>query len=310
MNVQILEHRGRFLKPCPGTQRYICCGYWILHLGTGCPMGCTYCILQAYLDDPRPRIFGNMEQGLEEALQEIGRYPERIYRVGTGEFMDSLALDPKARFSEMLLPRFSKVRNAVLELKTKTTHIHRLLSLPQRNRIIVSWSLNSPSMADTEERGAPAVIQRIQAAQRCQEAGFVVGFHFDPLIWHDGWEQGYEETVSLLRRHIDPGGVIWVSMGSLRFMPMLKAIIRRRHPQSRILNGEFIRGLDGKMRYFKPIRIELYQRLRELLEAWHPDLGLYLCMESDEVWQRSMGWSPGSSEGLSRYLDGRVQEFF
>jgi len=47
-----------------------------------------------------------------------------------------------------------------------------------------------------------------------------------------------------------------------------------------------------------------------LLHQWHPDLGLYLCMESNEVWQESMGWRPETSEGLCIYLDERVRKFF
>jgi spore photoproduct lyase len=93
-------------------------------------------------------------------------------------------------------------------------------------------------------------------------------------------------------------------------MPELKSIIRQRHPQTGVLDGEFIRGLDGKFRYFKPIRIALYRFIRENLEKWHSNLGLYLCMESDEVWEKGMGWSPKDSPGLCRFLDGRVLEFF
>jgi spore photoproduct lyase len=77
-----------------------------------------------------------------------------------------------------------------------------------------------------------------------------------------------------------------------------------------LLNGEFIMGLDGKMRYFKPIRIEMYAFMKEKLDEWYPDLGLYLCMESDEIWEKSMGWSPVENIGLARYLDGRVKKIF
>jgi spore photoproduct lyase len=93
-------------------------------------------------------------------------------------------------------------------------------------------------------------------------------------------------------------------------MPSLKAIVRKRRPSSRILDGEFVTGLDGKLRYFKPIRLELYGWLREILDAWSRDLGLYLCMESDDVWSHALGWSPSSSQGLSLYLDERVKRFF
>jgi spore photoproduct lyase len=210
----------------------------------------------------------------------------------------------------MLLPQFSRRKNAILELKTKTTRISRVLASKYRERIVLSWSLNGAWISVREEKGAASIQKRIEAARECQSEGFTLGFHFDPLIPYPGWRDDYARTIELLDRRIDPRGIIWISMGSFRFMPALKPIIRKRHPTSSVLNGEFVSGLDGKMRYFKPIRIELYDFVRRLLEGWHPDLGLYLCMESDEVWRSSMGWSPETSDGLRHYLDQRVVKFF
>ena len=93
-------------------------------------------------------------------------------------------------------------------------------------------------------------------------------------------------------------------------MPALKSKIRKRHRNSRILDGEFVPGLDGKMRYFKPVRIEMYAYMAEMLRSWYGDLGLYLCMESHDIWQKSLGWSPKNTEGLSHFLDRRVLKFF
>ena len=59
--------------------------------------------------------------------------------------------------------------------------------------------------------------------------------------------------------------------------------------------------------------IEAYHFVRshpEMLVQWEKDLGIYLCMESDEVWRKSLGWSPVDSDGLSHYLDQRVVKFF
>lgn len=308
--LHLLEYSGDILKPCPGTTNHICCGYQILNVAANCPLDCSYCILQSYFNEPDLRVFANVEERLGEVLHNIDNNPDRIFRIGTGEFTDSLALDPLVGWTEMLVPLFSRRKNAVLELKTKTTHIEKLVSLRERGQIIVSWSLNSPTIAATEEHKAAGIRKRLEAAQRCQSAGFIVGFHFDPLIPHPNWEDDYLRTLDLMADLIDPARIIWISMGSFRFMPSLRAIIRQRHPHSSVLDGEFIRGLDGKMRYFKPIRMELYEFMRRHLEAWHDDLGLYLCMESDEIWSRTMGWSPKNTEGLSRFLDDRVKKFF
>ena len=179
-----------------------------------------------------------------------------------------------------------------------------------RDRIVVSWSLNSPLVTSREEHNAAPLKKRLKAAKQCQAEGFILGFHFDPLIAHPKWKEGYMRTLDVMYEYIEPKGIIWISLGSFRFMPGLKSIIRRRHPNSRVLDGEFVRGLDGKMRYFKPIRMELYSFMREQLEKWVPNSGLYLCMESDDVWEKVMGWSPRHSIGLKSYLDSRVVEIF
>ncbi|HDG96907.1 MAG TPA: DNA photolyase [Desulfobacterales bacterium] len=308
--VYFVSYPGEVLKPCPGTTEHICCGYQILNIGTNCPMDCSYCILQSYFNQPGVRIFGNIEQRLQDVFGVIDAFNDRIFRVGTGEFTDSLALDPVVGWTELLVPEFSRRRNAVLELKTKTDHVERLLRIGVRDRIIVSWSLNAAEIVFHEEHGAASLKKRLEAARRCQEEGYVLGFHFDPLIYYPGWREDYLRTLELMDKLLEPKGIIWISLGSFRFMPQLKYIIWRRHPRSIVTKGEFVPGRDGKMRYFKPIRVELYSFMREQLEQWSQDLGLYLCMESPDIWETSMGWNPGNTESLSAYLDERVRKIF
>ena len=120
--LHLLNHKGEFLKPCPGTKEYICCGYQILNVATNCPLDCTYCILQSYfLNQPNLRIHVNLEENLAGILAAIDKNPHQIFRVGTGEFADSLALDPIAHWTDILMGPFSARKNAVLEFKTKTT---------------------------------------------------------------------------------------------------------------------------------------------------------------------------------------------
>lgn len=308
--LRLVSFPGEFFKPCPGTKGYLCCGYHILHGGTNCPLDCSYCILQAYLNQPSLRVFVNLEQELPKLASVLDAEPDRVFRVGTGEFMDSLALDPWVRWTDLLLPFFSSRGNAVLELKTKTDCVEGVLASRERRGVVVSWSLNSPSITAGEERGAPSIRKRLQAARRCQEEGLVVGFHFDPLIYYAGWKEGYLRTLDMLDQYVEPGLIIWISLGCMRYLPALKPIIRRRHPRSVVLDGEFIPGLDGKMRYFKPIRTEMYGFMAEHLGKWCSSLGLYLCMESGDVWQDALGWMPEDSAALAEFLDGRALSFF
>jgi spore photoproduct lyase len=234
-----------------------------------------------------------LEEKLHSIAQFLDRNPDKIFRIGTGEFTDSLALDPIAGWSDILIPFISKRKNAVLELKTKTDQIEGLFSSPYRSRIVVSWSLNSPDITTREEKGAPGIQKRLEAAKRCQAEGFQVGFHFDPLIQHPGWEDGYRRTLEMMDNFINPKGVIWVSLGGLRYLPALKSIIRKRHPKSSILTGEFIPGLDGKMRYFKPIRIEMYEFMTEM-RTWDFTFAWRAMTSGRRAWGGLRGTPKGS----------------
>jgi spore photoproduct lyase len=306
-SLRLIHYKGEFLKSCPGTRRYICCGYQILNVGINCPMDCSYCFLQSYVNQPSLRVFSNLADNLNAIGEVIDNHPERIFRIGTGEYTDSLALNYIARWTDFLLPFFSCRNNCILELKTKTSFIQDIIKSSHRKRIVVAWSLNTHRIIANEEKRTASLKERIISAQECQKAGFVVAFHFDPLINYSGWENEYEEVIQLLERYINPESVIWISIGSFRYMPDLKWSILRRFPGTHIFDGEFVTGLDGKLRYFKPIRVEMYAKLSERLKKWYDNLGIYLCMESDDVWKQSFGWSPKNSSTLSDYLDNRVR---
>jgi spore photoproduct lyase len=304
----LCRNKGRFIEPCPGTSEYLCCGYTILNTGTGCPLACSYCVLQAYLNNPFITLYANLEEMWDELAGGGCVLQQDTLRIGTGEFGDSLALEHLTDFVPAVFSFLSRQRNALLELKTKTARIEPLLRRDFSDRIMLSWSLNAEEIARSEEHGAASIEDRIRAAARAAAAGYRVGFHFDPLILFPGWEAGYKKIVDMIASLVPASAIAWVSLGALRYMPLLKNISRQRFSASRIFTGEFVPGLDGKMRYFQPLRIELFARLATWLRDYAPDIFIYLCMESPAVWQQALGFSPSSNADLKRMLDERVKK--
>ncbi len=306
--LEVVAFRGRLLKSCPGTRRYFCCGYKILHFGVQCTLDCSYCILQAYLNQPNLRLFGNTDDMMRELESELHDHPDSLYRIGTGEFTDSMLLDPWTGLSRMLVPFFSRQPNAVLELKTKTDFIQNLADLDHGGHSITAWSLNAKTIRRREEPKAASIRERLDAAKKCSEWGYKLAFHFDPMIEHPGWREGYLDTLQRLFEAVDPSNVVWISLGAFRFMPDLKPIIQSRHPKSSIPYGEFIRGLDGKMRYFRDIRVELYAPMVEYIRRVDPGICVYLCMEGRDIWRDAFGFSPEEKGGLPAMLDQAVKD--
>ena len=297
----LTNNRGAFFKRCPGTSHYTCCDYHILHIGTFCHMDCAYCVLQTYFHPPILQFFVNHDDLMTELNTVLSQ--EKIMRIGTGEFTDSLIWELWTDLSGPLIQRFASQNHAVLELKTKTTAIQKLQLLAHNRKTIAAWSLNTDQIINTQERATASLTGRLKAAVKCESWGYPLAFHFDPLVIYDGCEKDYSQVIDDLFSNVSADNIAWISLGTLRFPPALKARIENRFPESKIIYEEFITGLDGKMRYFKPLRIKLYQKIITDIRELAPDVLIYLCMEDDEVWEESLGFKPAQRGGLAHMLD-------
>lgn len=304
----LCSNKGEFLKGCPATREYRCCDYQVINVGMGCPMDCVYCILQAYLNNPYISFFVNIDDLFNELQNKIDAETSAFSRIGTGEFSDSMALDRITGLSRKLVRFFGQRENVILELKTKSAAVDNLKDLKHNDKTIISWSLNSPEIMAQEELRAATLDQRLEAAAKCASWGYPLSFHFDPIIAHDNWQEGYEYTIDALFSAVPKSAIRWISLGGLRYLPKLKDIATGRFPHSTIFYHEFIEGLDDKKRYFRPLRTSIYKTIYQKLSAVaDPKTCIYFCMESDEIWQEVMGFVPAQKGGLGAMLDASVQ---
>ena len=297
--------KGSFLKKRPGiSPGMVCCNYYVVNLAKNCIYDCSYCFLQDFLgNNPMQVAYVNVEDLLVELEEVFTQYPDRNFRVGTGELTDSLALDAIVPYTAYLLPFFNQQSNAVLELKTKSDQIANLLDHSDPTNIIVSWSLNPQTVIDQEEKGTPSLVQRLESAKACLDKGYRIGFHFDPIILIPGWEDAYQQLVNILCDSLPIAKVEWVSLGSFRYRPSLKSIIKNRHPQTHLFTSEHLPSKDGKFRYLRPLRNHAYKTIRGYLKSRLEELNIYICMETQEIWEGVTGKTPRSDEKLDQFFD-------
>lgn len=282
--------KGPLLKPCPATkENYTCCRYWTINAQLNCPLDCTYCVLQTFLNFPLITVFVNVRDVLKEIDALLMSQPRRLFRMGTGELTDSLALDPITHLNESLI-RHCLPEKMILEIKTKTDLIRHLPKIPKRN-IVISWSLNPDEVVKTDELKSATVGARLKAAQAALKKGYRLGFHFDPLLITEGWKEKYQKLIDRLTGAVPEKDVLWISLGSFRYPPNLKAVMDSRFPKTRLTTEEFIKGADGKMRYFRPERTKLYRTIYKMLREKWRGVFIYFCMENQTVWQEVMGFS-------------------
>jgi len=313
----LARSQGDIVKGCPGTDKsYLCCNYQVINQTQNCPMHCSYCILQFYLNQPATVLYTNYDEIFTELKSKIERQPKRFFRIGTGELGDSLAIDGSVLFAKQAIRVFAEIPNALLELKSKTTDIEDLLHLEHNGHTVLAWSLNPQEIIHQNEFTTAQLIPRLAAAQKAAEAGYLLAFHFDPILFYPNWEKLYSELIDELYRHIDPERIAWISLGSLRFPPSMKEKIIERYPNTTIPYSEMVRGMDGKLRYARPLRLPMYKLIYQKLTAVPNPPFIYFCMESRLIWKEVFGKEPESNshldfmfaESLYRRFPGLISE--
>ena len=174
-HLYLTAQKGRFVRECPGatsrnTDSQLCCGYMIVDVISNCNYDCTYCYLQSYINTPYLTIYANVDRLFDELATLLRARPQQLVRIGSGEFSDSLSLDPLTGFSGLLIPFLRQFSNVRFEFKTKSELVDGLLDLDPQGRVMVSWSISPEPVVRREEHKTASLAARLNAAQRCRDA--------------------------------------------------------------------------------------------------------------------------------------------
>jgi len=280
-----LAEQKSFIRPCPCTPGCVGCGYWTIDLDLNCPLDCSYCILQRYLEGQPLTIALNRDDFKRELEAFFSQKKGKFLRIGTGELADSLALDALTENSVYLAEVFRGKPEFLLELKTKTSLLESLLGIEPVPNIILAWSLNPPAIIQSEEKRTAPLEERLRAAVKAVASGYRVAFHFDPIVHYPGWQSDYQKVIDTLLKSVPSEAIAWISLGTLRFHPNLLTIARRRFPLSPIYDHEFVISWDGKFRYPRPLRLKIYEDFIDWLAEYKAENKVYFCMESTQIWK-------------------------
>lgn len=296
---------GSFFKRCPGAsqkQALTCCNYFVLNLGQQCNMNCSYCYLQSYLNYPALVVYSNIDQAIDEITRTITErgLHNSPGRIGTGEVIDSLSLDPLTLFSHDLIEMMKLLPHWELEFKTKSDCVDQFIKVPHTGNVTCSWSVNTRHIIASEEHETATLDQRLTAARKVANHGFKVAFHIDPMIYYPQWKQGYFELFQEITSLFKPEEVKTISLGSLRIQPQQRHIMRDRFGMlnSHVTTAELHLSECGKLRYDERLRSEMMKYVRDLFASLSPEWTTYLCMETPENWIRTFETLPAKQASL------------
>ncbi len=281
------RNKGRFIQACPCSPSMMCCDYRIINTCYNCVFDCTYCYLHSYLNNFGIVQFSNIDDlysAYASALEnETGS--EKLIRFGTGQYTDSLMFDDISGIGERLISISSKNKNVLLELKTKSDNIHHLLDIADKGNAVLSWTLNTPENIAGYEKGTAALDDRIRAAGLASRAGYNIAFHFDPIILGANHIEEYSAVVRKVMNEVEINKILWISMGCFRYAPGFKERLREISPYELLTVEEMFPGPDGKYRYLKSKRIEIYSAIKDCIESYTKRPFIYLCMETADMWR-------------------------
>jgi len=288
---------GRKFQKCPGSPGVICCNYHLLNTCFNCLYDCTYCFLNSYLNSYGIVQFTNLEE-LIPAIRDFTGKTDKIVRIGTGEFTDSLMFDEITGISYDLINNTANIKNLFLEFKTKSANVDHILDIKDKGNAVLAWSLNTVKNIMDYEAGASSLEERLDAAYKAEQSGYYIAFHFDPIIKYKNYLNDYLDIVDLVFKKFNPEKIVWISLGCFRYSSGFKDIIKHKYPFERLTVEEMFPGIDGKYRYLKQERIEVFKAMKNRIASYSSKPFVYMCMEGQEMWQDVFNVNYRTSEEL------------
>jgi spore photoproduct lyase len=285
------ELKGRIFRLCPAaSEKAVCCNLKVLNIVDNCAMACSYCVLQNHYDEAVIAVPTN----LKAKLDEIRLHPDKRYRIGTGEYSDSLLWGNKNGILRDLCDFALAHPNAIIELKTKSANIAWILENDIPANVCCTWSLNPQIIIANEEHKTASLDRRLEAARAVADKGVKVGFHFHPMFYFEGWEQEYRNLIGRVIPAFRPEEVLWVSLGCITLLKGFARDFRLKYKHSKLLQMETEITPDGKITYAFAVREKLYRNALKALEPWREGVFQYMCMEHKPMWDAVMGFAYSS----------------
>ena len=208
-------------------------------------------------------------------------------RMGTGEFMDSLALKEMDDINMQFYDVVNNNKELIFEFKTKSDRIDKFMQREALNNIVLSWSLNPASIIEKQEHLTAPLEKRIQAASTVAKHGYSVALHLDPIFMEDDILDEYLDLIDKALTSIPTQNIRWISMGGFRYTEELKlSMLERTGIVRNPLCSEFIKCSDGKYRYPRFRRTKYYDELGKKISKY-AKIKTYMCMEDNTMWNRT-----------------------
>jgi hypothetical protein len=266
----------------PRPDGTVCQTAWEIHGARGCLFKCDYCyfdnVLVIMLDVER--FVAQLDLLVRDAPQTLYKYDNQT---------DILAFEPEYGASRVLSDYFAAQDRAFLMHYTKSDNVGPLLEYEHNGQVMVCWSLSAHTQSRLIEKETATCEQRIEAARRCQQAGYPVRFRFSPMVPVKGWREEIATMVELLFQKTRPDLITLQTLSRFPAYEMLETTL-----DLDLLDPEFVQAasdhreeMAGKIYGPLPhhIRLAMYRFALEQIRHASPETPVAICLESVDMWE-------------------------
>ncbi|MBP1999417.1 spore photoproduct lyase [Paenibacillus shirakamiensis] len=243
---------------------------YAIPISTGCMGHCHYCYLQTTLGaKPYIRVYVNTEDILGAAKQYIEERKPELTRFEAACTSDPVGIEHITGSLTDLINFMAKEEYGRLRFVTKFHHVDPFLKLNHNGHTRIRFSINSDYVIRQFEPATSRFEERIEAAGKVAKAGYPLGFIIAPIIWYDGWEEGYADLLQRLSIAMpkEPVKDLTFELIQHRFTKTAKATIEKRYPKTKLEMDIEKRkkkwGMYGQNKYVYPD--EQQNALREFI---------------------------------------------
>ena len=265
LNYIIATKKNNLVMPVPRSTTSVE-GYYFSHM-YNCIYDCDYCFLQGHFNSAYHVYFINYEDFGEAILNESIKTKTKLWFF-SGYDCDSLASEKITGFAEYFVPFFSKLKNCILEIRTKSSRTTELLKIKPNPNVVCAFSLNPQNLINVFEKGTPSLSRRIKSIKTLSENGWKIGLRFDPLILTKARKEDYLELFNLAVNCIPKSSIHSVSLGTLRLSESHHKKMLKNDRQNRLLLDNRY-GYEKKMwqphSEIRNIEVSLREHLKKLI---------------------------------------------
>jgi len=270
------------LKSDAARHDKVCRPAWRIHMASGCPHRCAYCGFGHLMP-----CMVNVEEYVEGLDRIVQAHPwQQVYLYE--DDAEALALEPELGAMRALTEYFAGRENEYVLVHSKSANVDHLLDLDHRGHTIMLWSVTSHTVSRVFEAGSGTTEERIEAARKCQEAGFPVRFKYKPIVPVVDWRDECREMIRLTFEQTRPDVISFFALAWMTYDDLCKAF------DTSLLDPVYVKVAEESVEEMKDtraqpfphwVRAEIYRFFIDEIRRWDQEVPISLSTETWEMWK-------------------------